>query len=576
MNLGEVLSRFGTVKIQADKSHMAKCPAHEDKQASLHITVSGESILLKCFAGCSTEAVVSAVGLTLSDLFIHSNGHSPAPARLHAPPAPIPEPAQRKEVCAYDYKDAAGKLIYQVVRYDPKDFRQRRPDGKGGWQWDMTGVKRVLYHLDDLQRVTDTETIYVVEGEKDADNIWAHGGIATTSPGGAQAWKPEYSEHLAGKRVCIIPDMDGPGIAYAQQAVKSLEGKAKEVKVILLPGEKVKDVSDWLEAGGEVAGLPVLEKGVDCLEAKAGDIAIEKSKVSKSRVEQWIMLANGTFNVRQIWNELGVYTEADKSNLRVILHRLVEAGTIAKTALDGTYRKLDNEKKTIDWQSADPNKYIPIELPFGLHELCKVYPKSIIIVAGSKNEGKTAFLMSCLMPNVGAFPGVDFFNSETGPEQLKTRFEPLDIPNPAPFQVYERYDNFADVIEPTHLSVIDYLDLNAEVYMVGAEIDAIFRKLTTGVAIIGLQKPAPAVTYVKGVKKVIERDLAYGGSFSAKRAVIYISMSNHKLKLVYVKTPADPRRNPNNMMWKYDFNEDGYFTNIYPYQEGDPDGLSPS
>jgi hypothetical protein len=121
--------------------------------------------------------------------------------------------------------------------------------------------------------------------------------------------------------------------------------------------------------------------------------------------------------------------------------------------------------------------------------------------------------------------------------------------------------------------VIDYLDTNSEVYLVGSEIDAIFRKLTTGCAIIGLQKPPPSVTYVKGVKQVIDRDLAYGGGFTAKRAVLYISLSQHRLKLVYVKTPANPKVNPNNQTWTYDFDETGYFKDIQRYYGENTGGL---
>ena len=248
----------------------------------------------------------------------------------------------------------------------------------------------------------------------------------------------------------------------------------------------------------------------------------------------------------------------------MILHRLVETGVIAKTALDGTYRKLETEKKPIDWQSADLSKTLPLVLPFDIHQVCRIYPKSIIIVAGSKNEGKTSFLLKCVQLNMLKFQ-LDLYNSETGPEQLKERLTPLAIPNPAPFETYERYDNFADVIEPDHLSIIDYLDLNSEVYLVGTEIDAIFRKLTTGCAIIGLQKPPPSTTYIKGVKHVIERDLAYGGGFTAKRAVLYISLSSHRLKLIYVKIPKNPQVNPNNMQWSYEFDEIGYFKNIQRY-----------
>ena len=290
-------------------------------------------------------------------------------------------------------------------------------------------------------------------------------------------------------------------------------------------------------------------------------------QLTNDTVLQWVSLVSGNFNTRQMWAELNITTPESKSYLRVCLNRLVDSGVIAKTSVDGTFRRIDNEKKIIDWQAADLSKTLPIILPFGIHKICHIYPKSIIIVAGSKNQGKTSFLLECIKLNMSKFI-VDLYNSETGPEQLKERLSPLEIPEPAPFNAYERYDNFADVIEPEHLSIIDYLDFNSEVYLVGTEIDKIFRKLRC-CAIIGLQKPPPSVTYIKGVKKVIERDLAYGGGFTAKRAVLYISLSSHRLKLVYVKTPANPRVNPDNMQWSYSFDENGYFTNIQRYYGDD-------
>mgnify|MGYP001575319376 FL=1 len=214
------------------------------------------------------------------------------------------------------------------------------------------------------------------------------------------------------------------------------------------------------------------------------------------------------------------------------------------------YRIIDKNLMVMDWQSADINNIVPIKLPFSIHEHCIIYPKSIIVVAGDKNEGKTAFLYETVKLNMGNFI-IDLFNSETGREQMKKRFAPLDIPEPAPFNTYERYDNYADVMHPDHLSIIDYLDINSEFYLVGAEINTIFKKLTSGVAIIGLQKPPPTVVYQKGVRKEYTRDLAYGGGPSAWRAVLYISMGGHKLKLLYVKTPAGLRVNPNNMTWTY-------------------------
>jgi putative DNA primase/helicase len=106
------------------------CPSHEDGRASLRITKSNDRVLIKCFAGCETEDVVAALGLALADLF-----DTPMPER---------EPDFRTTYC---YVDENGELLFQVCRFVPKDFRQRRPDGRGGWTWNLDGVRRLLYRL---------------------------------------------------------------------------------------------------------------------------------------------------------------------------------------------------------------------------------------------------------------------------------------------------------------------------------------------------------------------------------------------------------------------------------------------
>lgn len=156
---------------------------------------------------------------------------------------------ERKIVATYDYVDENGALIFQVVRYEPKSFAQRRPDGKGGWLYNLDGVQRVLYRLPDVLKAKERgETIFITEGEKDTESLRALGLTATTNPHGANKWRDEYSETLRGAHVVIIPDKDEPGRRHAEQIAKSLYGKAASVKIAELPGAG-KDVSDWLAAG---------------------------------------------------------------------------------------------------------------------------------------------------------------------------------------------------------------------------------------------------------------------------------------------------------------------------------------
>ena len=104
----------------------------------------------------------------------------------------------------YDYRDEHDELLFQTVRlWAPlpkgKDFRQRRPNGKGGWEWNLSGVRRVLYRLPALTRADKLEWVFVVEGEKDADSLVKLGLVATTSPMGAGKWRNEYADFLRGR-----------------------------------------------------------------------------------------------------------------------------------------------------------------------------------------------------------------------------------------------------------------------------------------------------------------------------------------------------------------------------------------
>ncbi|MDZ7699907.1 MAG: DUF3987 domain-containing protein [Deltaproteobacteria bacterium] len=152
-------------------------------------------------------------------------------------------------VTAYDYTDEKNALVYQVVRFDPKGFRQRRPDGKGGWVWNMEGVRRVLYRLAEVVKANGW--VLIAEGEKDADKVRALGFTATTNAGGADKWRAEYNEALTGKDVVLLPDNDKAGRGHVDKIAKSLIGVAKSIRILELPNRPDKgDVSDWIEAGG--------------------------------------------------------------------------------------------------------------------------------------------------------------------------------------------------------------------------------------------------------------------------------------------------------------------------------------
>ncbi|WP_220791700.1 VapE domain-containing protein [Gluconacetobacter dulcium] len=171
-------------------------------------------------------------------------------------------------VATYDYADENGEVLFQVVRMDPKDFRQRAPNGQGGWTWSTKGVRRILYHLSAvLDAVKAGRTVYVAEGEKGVHAIEGLGLPATCSPGGAGKWRMADQGALRGADVVILPDNDEPGRKHAQQVKKALAGIARSVRVLTLPDLPDKgDVADWIAAGGtaeELAKLTAAMPGYD-------------------------------------------------------------------------------------------------------------------------------------------------------------------------------------------------------------------------------------------------------------------------------------------------------------------------
>jgi len=225
ISIDECVARFQNAE-QTKNGYSVKCPAHEDHRNSAHISQGRDGrILIHCYAGCSIEKIVAAVGLTVAQLM---------PARGRELPSNGSSFGSKPRIVAeYDYCDESGQLLYQVLRYDPKNFKQRRPDENSGWDWSVKGVRRVPYNLPEILR-RPGERIVCVEGERDADNLMNLGLLATCNSGGAGKWPfdPEYNACFRGRHVVIVPDQDAPGRAHAAAVASILKGVAKNVKVV--------------------------------------------------------------------------------------------------------------------------------------------------------------------------------------------------------------------------------------------------------------------------------------------------------------------------------------------------------
>jgi hypothetical protein len=251
------------------------------------------------------------------------------------------------------------------------------------------------------------------------------------------------------------------------------------------------------------------------------------------KVREWVVSTNGTFRTTDVYHELGVLDIKEKSAVRVVLSRLVKQGIIEQVGKTrGEFRLVDQSYTPIDWRHANASEIIPIKYPFELEQFVNTMPGNIIVVAGEPNSGKTAFLLNIVAMNMGTFD-IHYFNSEMGDTELRSRMEKFSLPmSEWRFSAWERNDNFADVIKPDSLNIIDYLEIYDEFYLMGKRLKEIHDKLNKGIAVIAIQKN-------KG------QSVGRGGITSLEKPRLYLGMEPGVLKIVKAKNRSS-EYNPDN------------------------------
>ena len=246
MTLTDVLQRLEGVKGR-DGKYMARCPNHGDSTPSLSVSLGSDNkILLKCFAGCSTDDIVRSMGLEMRDLFADANEVLPS----YSEPKAYQPATQESE-----YFYAGGKL---------KKLKFRRADGskyciwyhKDGNSW-VKGRDNTVPGLYRCHELDNAESLFIVEGERDVESLAKAGMVSVSLPDGANSkWNQIYEKNLAKKRIAILPDNDDPGRKYAQMCAEKLHGVAAAVWVLDLkkawPEIPEKgDISDLISHFGE-------------------------------------------------------------------------------------------------------------------------------------------------------------------------------------------------------------------------------------------------------------------------------------------------------------------------------------
>ena len=242
-------------------------------------------------------------------------------------------------------------------------------------------------------------------------------------------------------------------------------------------------------------------------------------------VREWVESTQGHFESTHIHREAHLSTKEEMHAVNAALRRLVEDGFIERYGdKRGHYRRIEKEETEMDFVNA-PDEVFNIHWPFEIEKLVEVCPKNIIVVAGSKDAGKTAFLLNTILKNMDS-NRIFYFNSETGERELKKRLLKFRIPlKDWRFTSIERDSNFADVIRPDDINIIDFLEFYDEFYKIGLAIKEVYNKLKKGIAIIAIQKN-------KG------RDTGLGGERSLEKARLYLSLEGGKAKIIVGKNWA--------------------------------------
>lgn len=298
MKLDEFLLRLSGVR-KAGKGFKACCPAHNDQSPSLSIEWKDGRILVKCFAGCATEDVVRAMGLTMSDLF---DDAPPSEERARAKYSGARHSSSCRSdqqtdwgalVETYDYYDAEGKLLHFVERTSTKQFPQGRYQN-GMKVRGLGDVRTVLYRLPKLLAARLDQTVYIVEGEKDVHACEAQGLLATCNCGGAGKFRADHAELLRGRHVVIVMDKDQEGEKHARKVLALLQGVAESVRVV--QAKAGKDAHDHFAAGHTLDEFEVVhlsedtpsERGAELdREVRADTVTVAFELLAKHAAEFW-------------------------------------------------------------------------------------------------------------------------------------------------------------------------------------------------------------------------------------------------------------------------------------------------
>ena len=277
-------------------------------------------------------------------------------------------------------------------------------------------------------------------------------------------------------------------------------------------------------------------------------------KLTQEIVEEWVREASGLFTKRDIWEDLDIGPGPNRDYLRTVLKRLRDAKLIAYVdGRHGAYRLLDVELERMSLARANPKNVLPIKWPFELERYVKIFRKNIAVLFGSKDAGKTAFLLNLMRLNMDKFP-IRYLNTDMGEEELRVRvekFEDVTIEQWDKYiEMYEKAIVLPEHMNPDAINIVDFLEIHDEFYKIGKPIKEWSAPLNNGILVVAVQKN-------------LDAEFPIGKARSLEKAKLAINLDPNKATLAVAKNWQDGIiSSPKGKAWTYKLIGGAKFVNI--------------
>ena len=316
-----------------------------------------------------------------------------------------------------------------------------------------------------------------------------------------------------------------------------------------LPEEEVKAIAKSVtryspSPNGNNVHISIYERDKIPTDIKRDNSVTENVTLS-DKVQAWVKGTSGWWPTEELDRELGIITTPDKDNRRQIIKRLKAEGIVEQhPKLNKQFRYVNKKVTSLNFKTASIAGVKRVKWPLDIQQYVNLFPGNMAVVAGSPNAGKTALLLDFIYLNQDEFP-IYYFCSEMGGVELRDRLDkfPGMTMEDWCFKAIERAGDFADVIVPEAINIIDYLEMTTDIYMVNTYLTEISHKIGDGIAIVALQKKIGA-------------PIGRGQEFGLEKPKLYLSLDAGKITIVKGKSWAIRGVNPNGLTATFQI-EDG-------------------